>query len=114
MTGKIPAEGDIFKTIAVGGHTFTIRYGYYTDSEREVMGPIPIYPCFIRQPLYTQDGFPLITVFQDACEHYIPTDGTEGDAWCADCMHCSREQEAIGICQCSHRRNHVSNDVRQY
>lgn len=106
MNAKIPREGDIHEVVCVGGHTFTIRYGYYAESERHTIDPIPIYPCFESQPLYTSDGFPLITRIQDACEHYLSSDGNAGDGWCADCIFCGREHDEIGICQCAHRRKH--------
>jgi len=104
MSTTTPREGDIYEVVYVGGHCFTIRYGYYKDSERDSTDPIPIYPCFISDPHYTEDGFPLITRIQDACEHYNTGNGYEGDGWCADCLHCSGDQGEIGICQCEHRR----------
>lgn len=104
MHVQLPREGDIHEVVQVGGHSFTIRYGYYDESERHTTDPIPIYPCFITEPHYTADGFPLVTRIQDACEHYFAGEGTQGDGWCADCLHCSDDQGEIGICQCLHRR----------
>lgn len=104
MHSHSPREGDIFKVLHIGGHSFTIRYGYYTESERGNTEPIPLYPCFLCEPHYDPDGFPLITRIQDACEHYIPLSGEDGDGWCADCIYCNTDNEPIGICQCLHRR----------
>lgn len=104
MHTAIPREGDIHEVVCVGGHTFTIRYGYYNETERCTTDPIPIYPCFLSKPHYTAEGFPLVTRIQDACEYYFTGEGSAGDGWCADCLHCSGDQGEIGICQCVHRR----------
>jgi len=104
MHAQLPREGDIHEIVQVGGHSFTIRYGYYDESERHTTDPIPIYPCFLTEPHYTDEGFPLVTRIQDACEHYFAGEGNQGDGWCADCLHCSGDQGEIGICQCIHRR----------
>ena len=97
-----PREGDILDVVCVGGHHFTIRYGYYDEAERAISEPIPIYPCFIEEPVFTPEGRPLVTRMQDACEHYTTTG--EGDGWCADCIYCLGNHQQIGVCQCEHRR----------
>ena len=107
MNSHLPREGDIHEVVSVGGHSFTIRYGYYDESERHNADPIPIYPCFISDPHYTREGHPLVTRIQDACEHYMSEEDT-GDGWCADCIHCAGSHFEIGICQCEHRRKHPS------
>ena len=104
MNKPAPEEGQVHEIVCIGGHTFTIRYGYYDESERDTTDPIPIYPCFISDPCYTAEGFPLVTRIQDACEHYFVEDGITGDGWCADCLHCSGDQGEIAICQCVHRK----------
>lgn len=104
MRTDIPQVGDIHKVVCVGGHSFTIRYGYYTEAERHTTDPIPIYPCFITTPYYTEEGHPLVTRVQDACEHYCAGEGNMGDGWCADCVHCTGGHDEIGICRCPHRR----------
>lgn len=104
MNATPPREGDIHEVIRVGGHSFTIRYGYYTDAERHSTDPIPIYPCFLSDPHYTSEGHPLVTRIQDACEYYSAGDENAGDEWCADCIHCTSAYGEIGICKCPHRR----------
>ena len=106
MQNSTPREGDIFDIVHVGGHQFTIRYGYYEEAERGKVDPIPIYPCFIRNPMYTVEGYPLVTRIQDVCEHYCTDEDSGGDGWCADCIHCQNAHEEIGICRCVHR--HIS------
>ena len=99
-----PKEGDIFETVNIDGHSFVIRYGYYDQQERYTSPPLPIYPNFLTNPVHTSDGYPLITRIQDACQHYRTSDASEGDDWCADCIHCSCTGNEIGICLCSHNR----------
>ena len=106
MQSNTPAEGDVFDILQVGGHRFTIRYGYYEEEERGITDPIPVYPCFIKKPHYTAEGQPLITRFQDACEHYAPSG--DGDGWCADCIYCANADQEIGICQCKQRKKMLS------
>ncbi len=103
MRPDVPREGDIYRQITVGGHDFTIRYGFYTDADRLSGDPIPIWPCFIECPRWTYDGYPLITRIQDACEDYLVAQG-EGEGWCADCTYCHQECEQLGICRCERRR----------
>ncbi len=108
-----PREGDIYSEIEIGGHKFTIRYGYYSKSERGMTEPIPVYPCFISTPHYTPEGLPLITRIQDACEYYRTQTEDAGDGWCADCIHCDSIQDEIGICQCKHRRKPLAAELPQ-
>ena len=103
MNRLLPEEGDVYEVVSIGGHSFTIRYGYYTDAERESTDPIPIYPCFITVPHYTAEGQPLVTRIQDACEHYSAAEAS-GDGWCADCVHCHSVHHEIGVCRCENRR----------
>lgn len=98
-----PKEGDIFDVIYMGGHSLVIRYGYYDESERGVTDPIPILPCFLTDPKHTEDGWPLVTRIQDACEYYTAREGA-GDGWCADCIHCQYWQAEVGICKCPQRK----------
>lgn len=100
---KKPIEGDLFKIISLHGRTFEIRYGYYEDYERksEFSEPIPIYPDFLKNPVYTEDGYPFVTHMQSLCEHgnsyYI-------EGCCSDCSHFEDGDDFIGICICDKRR----------
>ena len=104
MKRVAPREGDVHEVVRVGGHSFTILYGYYTSAERQNTDPLPIYPCFITEPRFTPEGQPLVTRIQDACEHYSIGKEGDGDGWCADCRHFSGTHSTIGICQCVDRR----------
>lgn len=104
MERVAPREGDVYEVVTIGGHSFTIYYGYYSSAERHNTEPLPIYPCFLTEPRFTAEGRPLVTRIQDACEHYTVSKDSDGDGWCADCQHFSGNHNTIGICQCEHRR----------
>lgn len=106
-----PREDDIYDVIHIGGHSFVIRYGFYEESERGVSDPMPIYPCFLKDPRHTSGGMPLVTRIQDACEHYTASHG-EGDGWCADCIHGKSWQSEIGICTCPYRKKNLNGNRR--
>ena len=65
-------EGELYKVVTVFGKTFELWYGYYEDYEREnpTVEPMPIYPNFRKEPLYTDEGEPFVTMMQDACPYY--------------------------------------------
>ena len=93
-------EGDLYRELMICGHVFTIRYGYYEDFEREspFNEPMPIYPDFIENPLYTSEGIPFVTAMQDVCKYYEGKDG--GDS-CAECRFFRKSEELFGFCFCS-------------
>lgn len=96
----IPAEGDLYKVLHIEGHSFPLYYGYYEECDRDnpVMEPMPIYPDFTKEPLFTARGNPFVTQMQDACLHYEGRIGSCCD--CADCRHFAHGEELIGICTC--------------
>ncbi len=93
-------EGDLYKIISLHGHTFPLYYGYYEECERQnpEIDPMPIYPDFLKEPRYTDDGFPFVTKMQDACKHYNGKTGKYND--CAECACYLHGDELIGICIC--------------
>lgn len=98
---KTPKEGELFKTIPLGGRIFEIKYGYYEDYERDRGEPIPIYPDFLKNPCFADDGKPFVTQMQDACEDAkigIP------DSFCVDCEHFRYGNELIGFCGLDKRK----------
>lgn len=99
----VPKEGEIYKTLTVSDKTFVLRYGYYSDIDREGE-PVPILPDFESKPLYDENGQPFVTRIQDACDRYLPRNGPPGDGWCSDCEHYPDEKEDIGICQCEQKK----------
>lgn len=99
----IPKEGELYKAMTVAGHAFELRYGYYEDHERQVCPPVVVFPDLIAAPLYSEDGYPLVTQIQDPCEHYTIAEGGE-EEWCGDCAFFHGEHREIGICRCAHRK----------
>ena len=96
-------EGDLYKVITTFGRTFELRYGYYGECDRNnplVKNPIPIYPDFLRAPLYTDNGEPFVTMMQDACPSYKGEAKRTSDTTCAECDHFKRGEEWFGICKC--------------
>ena len=89
-------EGDVYAVLEIHGHVIELRYGYYEERERTRGEPIPIYPNFKTHPLYTPEGFLLVTQMQELCEH-----GTSPyeDGCCFDCKHFEACQDLIGICK---------------
>lgn len=96
-------EGDLYKEVMVGAKTFRLLYGYYEPFERECGGnePIPIYPDFIREPQYTDEGVPFVTAMQDVCSCYKGK--SSGDS-CADCEFFLRGRELFGFCSCREKQ----------
>ncbi|MBE6547597.1 MAG: hypothetical protein E7667_01785 [Ruminococcaceae bacterium] len=93
-----PREGDLFKVIELHGARFEIKYGYYDDIERQ-HEPMEIYPDFIKSPVYTNDGFPFVTLMQDACQSYKTIDNNL-DRDCSSCIYMERGDELIAVCRC--------------
>ena len=88
-------DGELYKIISLHGHKIEIRYGYYDECERGRVDPIPIYPDFEQHPLYTEDGYPLVTQMQTECPY-----GTSPftDGLCAECVFFHSEEDFMGVC----------------
>ena len=89
-------EGDLYKSVKILGRTFELRYGYYEEYERTRGEPIPIYPDFKNEPVYTEDGRPFVTQMQTLCPH---GESKFADGYCADCRYYLECEEMIGICK---------------
>lgn len=101
--GKVK-EGDLYRIITIAGIAFEIRYGYYSDGERKLWEPTPIFPDFLKQPQYTEDGYPFAIDAQDTCNHYEPKPKVSGENWCNDCIYFVKCAECIGLCKHEKRR----------
>lgn len=106
-------EGSLYKSIKIGDHTFDIYYGYYSDSERSLWEPTPIFPDFTKNLTYNSRGEPYTGAYQDICEHYSPRPEVSGENWCNDCEHFLLCEEIIGICKCRERNQNFAkpNDI---
>lgn len=102
MSNAPPKENDLYNIIELHGRRFEIRYGYYEEIDR-AYEPIPIYPDFIKEPVYTDDGAPFVTLMQNPCESFEPS-GRCSDLDCGNCKHMERGEELIAVCRCTSRR----------
>ena len=99
-------EGDLYKVVTTYGKTFELRYGYYEEKDRlnPLCKPAIIYPDFLKNPLFTDDGKPFVTVMQDACVHYKGNAKRTSDTNCADCCFFRQGEEWFGVCSCANNR----------
>ena len=104
MTDNPRKEGDVYKTVVAGGHSFSLRYGYYEDFERNRGEPVVIYPDLKETPMYSTDGFRLVTAIQDVCDSFEARDAVEEDSCCCDCIFYPNPQSCIDICTCEQNR----------
>ena len=98
-----PKEGDLYKIITAHGKTFELYYGYYEEIDRhsKYHEPVEIYPNFIDNPVYTDEGIPFVTAMQDPCKHYKSKRGKrDEDDSCSDCTHYEKCEELLGVCRC--------------
>ena len=92
-------EGSLYKVIEIDNITLEIKYGYYDDADRysKYNEPIPVYPNFKETPIYTCEGYPLVTKIQDKCDYFL---GKKDVDECYGCKHFTEEDDMIGICSC--------------
>ena len=100
---EAPCEGDLYRNVEVFGKTFELRYGYYEDKDRRGTPDI-IYPNFKKDPVYTDDGIPYVTMMQDACRFYAGNIDSGDDSCCGDCKYFKHGEEWFGVCNCIHNR----------
>lgn len=103
-TGQSPREGELFKVIRSHGRSFEIRYGFYEERDRHspFAEPMAIYPDFLAQPDYTDDGMPFVTAIQHPCHRF--TREKDENSTCEDCGHYRQCEELIGLCVCPENR----------
>ena len=107
-------EGDLFKVIIAYGKRFELRYGYYDENDRHLGNNelVEIYPDFLENPEYTDDGIPFVTAMQDRCRHFRLADpnNDEGeDNTCFHCIHYEKCEELLGVCSCPKRKKLTNN-----
>ena len=88
-------EGELYKTVELHGHSIELRYGYYEDYERDRGEPIPIYPDLKETPIYTGEGFQIVTQMQDLCQN---GKCRFEDGCCGECEFFQAHEEMFGIC----------------
>ena len=101
-------EGELYKVVNVHGRIFELRYGYYEECEREnpAVDPMPLYPDFLKEPQYTEEGYAIVTMMQDSCRYYKGEKSKFRE--CGDCAYFHREDELFGICTCKLCKQSVS------
>lgn len=97
-------EGDLYKTVTAGGHTFELCYGYYEDYERERGEPVVIYPDLKNEPVHSGEGYRLVTAVQDICPMFAPREAGCEEAVCSDCIYYPDSKAHIDICTCEQNR----------
>ena len=97
-------EGELYKTVNAFGKIYKIYYGYYADYEREsIWGePVPIYPDLKANPEYSENGYPIVTEMQIACDSYS---GKESEDSCAHCSLFEKGEDLFGLCKRRRREN---------
>lgn len=95
-----PKEGDLYRELFIREKTFVIPYGYYEDYERDspFNDPIPIYPDFIKEPMYTSEGIPFATAMQDPCSRFTGKQEIQEES-CLDCFYFLQCEDLIGLCR---------------
>ena len=98
-------EGELYKLVLSFGKSFELKYGYYEERDRlnPLCEPVPIYPDFLKSPLFTDDGKPFVTMMQDACECYKGDMKRTQDSTCAECKYFKQGEDWFGIC--THENN---------
>jgi len=99
-----PKEGELCKTITLGGKNIDIRYERFeeVDLEHPIMAEVK---NFVEQPEYTKDGFAFRNDLDDACPYMIPKDGKDNRGGsCDGCAYLSDQVDFIGICGCTAKR----------
>lgn len=101
-------EGDLYKLIKIEDFVIEIKYGYYDEKDKysKYNEPIPIFPNFVTNPIYTTEGYPLVTKMQNKCNHYISDIKSDE---CFGCKYLKEVEDLIGICICSHNRRMKKN-----
>ena len=102
---QVHREGDLYKTILTFGKEFTLYYGYYEEIDRhsKYAEPTEIYPDFIKNPVFTENGAPFVTAIQNPCDYYDKERDTVDK--CADCKYFQKGEELFGIC--THPNNKI-------
>lgn len=102
-------EGDLYEILTVDGKRFEIRYGYYEEMDRisKYNEPIPIYPNFLKNPMYNNRGQPFVTEMQDICKYF---EGKMMVDICCGCKYFKKGEDLVGTCLCE--KNKIDIDTK--
>lgn len=106
-----PKEGDLHSVVRVDRHAFALRYGYCDERDRATGEPYILYPDLLSEPLYTREGYRIVTALQSICPHYAPPKDREWENCCYTCGFYPDHSSEIGICRCEHMRQPLKEEV---
>ena len=104
-------QKQLWKIFNVGGREFRIDREY----DQEVDESYPVYPDFMENPEYTDDGRPFTTAEHEGCHHYRPavSEDPETDD-CGGCFWFRRDEtpyDIIGVCMCNTLKHEPENPI---
>lgn len=92
------------KTYHVEGATLTIPLRYDETSGRYM----EVYPDFIKEPVCTPEGHPIMLTLEDACACGEQKDANEPLVDCGSCRFYRQLQNTlIGVCRCEKKRKDI-------
>ncbi len=92
------------KKYHVEGATLTIPLRYDKKSGRYM----EVYPDFIKDPVYTPEGHPIMLTLEDACAFGEQKAANEPLVDCGSCRFYRQVQNAlIGVCGCEKNRKNI-------
>ena len=91
-------------TYYVEGATLTIPLRYDEKAGRYM----EVYPDFIKDPVYTPEGNPIMLTLEDACAFGEKKDTSEALIDCGSCRFYRQMQNTlIGVCGCEKKRTNI-------
>lgn len=110
---NIPKEGDLYMEVNRYGYTFELRYGYYEETDRKCGEPVAIYPDLKNNPIYTAEGYRLVTAVQTPCEYYNVAGDFIPEECCGDCIYYNDSKNEIDICLCEINREQANDLIQE-
>lgn len=102
--GKEDMRMEKTKKYDVEGVTLTIPLRYDKKSGRYMK----TYPDFIKNPVYTPKGHPIMLTLEDACAFGEKKDTNEELVDCGSCRFFRQVQDTlIGVCGCEKKRINI-------
>ena len=102
--GKEGMRMEKVKTYNVEGAALTIPLRYDKKSGRYM----EVYPDFIKDPVYTPEGHPIMLTLEDACAFGEQKAANEPLVDCGSCRFYRQVQNAlIGVCGCEKNRKNI-------
>ena len=98
------------KTYDVEGAKLTIPLRYDKKSGRYM----EVYPDFIKNPIYTPEGHPIMLTLEDACAFGEKKDANEPLVDCGSCrFYRQAPNTLIGVCGCEKKRKQYQGQLER-